>query len=439
MIRERYDLVFTKLSKRHCQSQVMLRNVQVLCEEALSTTLKQDGWLAEPNFVGMRADEWWDNRLTDENNLKNREQKPWPVGVREEPGTLLPWREIDRQAPGEDYKVELYISITYERRDDKPPEKGVIDMVLRGLASFALTTRGNRWTLSTVNEEEWVPPSADQPKDAEGAIGYKNVAIPENFREYFSHLYGLDAHVGMVLAALEAGLESDWTKRHHVALIGPPGCGKTEICRSLQRALGEDAVMEFDATATTGAGGIEELKNREILPRVVVIEEIEKADDKNLNFLLAILDRRAEIRKKTFRQSIQKETKLFAVATVNDSSVFFRLNKGALQSRFAHKVYFQQPSLDMIGRILEREVADFGGDERWVKATLDYCESHHVVDPREAIAICLSGRDKLLTGEYQAMLEATAPPHSSKYRASEEVMGWNGEYEEVEDLVEGVE
>jgi MoxR-like ATPase len=166
--------------------------------------------------------------------------------------------------------------------------------------------------------------------------------------------------------------------------------------------------MEFDATATTAAGAIKELAEREILPRVLVVEEIEKADEKSLAFLLALCDLRGEIRKTTARATIQRDTKLLVIATVNNVELFQKLQAGALASRFANKIGFSRPSREQLAMILEREVSKIDGDSRWIKPALDYCEERDITDPRQVIALCLCGRDMLITGEYQEMLKDTA-------------------------------
>jgi energy-coupling factor transporter ATP-binding protein EcfA2 len=238
-------------------------------------------------------------------------------------------------------------------------------------------------------------------------IGYMDVAIPENWEEHFSHLFGRDAHIGRIRGAIEAGIASDFNNRFHCALVGPPGCGKSDICRSLQRALGEEAVMEYDATAMTGAGAIKDLAEREILPRILVVEEIEKADEKSLSFLLGLMDMRGEIRKTTARTKIQRDTKLLVIATVNNLDQFKKLNAGALYSRFANKLGFSRPSREQLAMILTREVTKIHGDSEWIKPTLDYCEDHNITDPRQVISLALCGRDGWLDGTYAAMLEET--------------------------------
>jgi MoxR-like ATPase len=166
--------------------------------------------------------------------------------------------------------------------------------------------------------------------------------------------------------------------------------------------------MEYDATATTAAGAIKDLAEREILPRVLVVEEIEKADEKALAFLLALCDLRGEIRKTTARATIQRDTKVFVIATVNNVDLFEKVLAGALASRFANKIYFKRPSRDTLAMILDREVAKVDGDEAWIKPTLDYCDDRDITDPRQVIALTLTGADMWLSGEYQTMLADTS-------------------------------
>jgi hypothetical protein len=174
-------------------------------------------------------------------------------------------------------------------------------------------------------------------------------------------------------------------------------------------ALPAGSVMLFDATATTGAGAIAALVERDILPRIIIVEEIEKADPKALDFLLSVLDLRGEIRKTTARGAIERDTKCWCICTVNDRELFLSLRSGALADRFTEKVKFQRPSRDTLERILVREVSKVGGNMDWIAPTLDYCEQENINSPRQVISICMTGRDMLLgTGEYQKILRRTS-------------------------------
>jgi len=287
--------------------------------------------------------------------------------------------------------------------------------ILFTLHGRAMTPAFGRWILTAVDGKPYQAPESDDSitsKIDKEMIGYADCEIPSDWNDYFDHLYGLDPHIARVRSAIEAAIKSNFRNRFNVVLVGPPGCGKSDISESMKRALGEDAVMSFDATSTTAAGMIKELNDRDILPRVVVFEEIEKATEAAMQPLLGILDQRGEIRKTTARGNIQRDTKCLAVATVNNYELFCRLQAGALESRFSNTVFFARPSRETLSMILHREVSKVDGDPEWVIPALDYCEQRGIDDPRKVIAFCLCGGDDLLTGEYQKMMDATAAPQA---------------------------
>jgi hypothetical protein len=255
-------------------------------------------------------------------------------------------------------------------------------------------------------DDQIVPSNSEQ--------SYADVKISDKWKDHYSHLYEREDQIGIVLSAIQAAISSEWQDRFHVALIGEPAGGKTEILRATKEMLGGDATLEYDATATTQAGAIRDLDGRLELPRILLVEEMEKVDENSLRWMLSVLDHRAEIRKTTFRTNVHKQTKLLCLATVNDYDQFLKMMSGALASRFPNHVYCPRPGRDLLEKILIREVARVKGKTAWIKPTLDYVGQQKITDPRKVISICLCGTDKLLTGEYQKMLDRTSASQHMK-------------------------
>jgi hypothetical protein len=291
------------------------------------------------------------------------------------------------------------------------PGKTEFASIVYTLYARAIKPAGGRWILSHVDGAEYAPPSGDDTvsdKIEKELIGYADCAVPEEWDAYFEHLYGLDSHISRVKTAINAAIASNFRNRFNTVLVGPPGCGKSDIALSMKAALGDDAVMSFDATATTAAGLIKTLNDLEIMPRVLVLEEIEKASPDALTPLLGIADQRGEINKTTARGEVQKSVKCLVVATVNDFELFCKLQAGALESRFPNKVFFSRPPREISARILRREIEKVEGDQDWAAPALDYCEENGIHDVRQMIAICLCGADGLLDGSFQKMMEETS-------------------------------
>lgn len=378
MYRETHSIVFTKPAKRSLRDDVISGNFTALFNSILTKSMTVRGW-----------------NVTED--------------VKDRDGNSGFWTREDSEDGDYPYSYRAYALVTFAREDGKSPNADELPSFIRTLHMRSGQPAFGKWTLAEVDGKPYEATDDDDVSANINSdmIGYMDVSIPENWEEHFSHLFGRDAHIGRIRGAIEAGIQSDFNNRFHCALVGPPGCGKSDICRSLQRALGEEAVMEYDATAMTGAGAIKDLAEREILPRILVVEEIEKADEKSLSFLLGLMDMRGEIRKTTARTKIQRDTKLLVIATVNNLDQFKKLNAGALYSRFANKLGFSRPSREQLAMILTREVTKIHGDSEWIKPTLDYCEDHNITDPRQVISLALCGRDGWLDGTYAAMLEET--------------------------------
>jgi hypothetical protein len=389
MFTETHTITLNKPAKRQLRENVILSNIATLLASVNTKSLKVSGWTVSDDMrvIGHLQAQAWKRR----------------------------YASSEDDAEGAEYVYEMYLVMTY---DSKTKEAGKQDVasIARKISSRASQAPYGSWNLVSIDDEVYAPPADDSDlvSGAADQVGYADCILPSDFEDNFSHLYGLDNHIARVRGAIEAAIMSNWNNRFHVALIGPPGCGKSEICRSVRKALGDDAVMEFDATATTAAGAMKELGEIDILPRILVVEEIEKAPtEQALSWLLALADQRGEIRKTTARASIQRDTKLLVIATVNDFDLFKTLQKQALASRFSNQVWFKRPSREMLTLIVTREVDKVNGDHRWIQPAIDFCEKIGTDDPRTVIAHTLCGRDLLLTGEYQQMMSDTAPPTNS--------------------------
>lgn len=374
---EQHHIVLTKDAQRQLNEKAIRNNTEHILK-VNNPSMEKRGWIVTANSVSQYRDMHW------------------------------------KQAPilnGDDaneYRYTLHFLATYT--GDSEPGKTELRAIVKTMNTRATNPLGGRWGITTVDGTEYVVSDDGDRVTTKDFIAYTDVEIPEDFEANFSHLFGLDSHIARTRMAVEAAITSNFTNRFHVALIGPPGCGKSDLCGSLKRALGEEAVMEFDATATTAAGAIKELDERDILPRIMIVEEIEKANADALSFLLALCDLRGEIRKTTARKAIQKDTKLLVIATVNNHELFEGMLAGALSSRFANKLWFKRPSEEMLQRILAREVAKVDGDEAWIAPAIAYAREKNIDDPRMITALCLCGQDGWLDGSFYKMLGDTDKP-----------------------------
>lgn len=338
-------------------------------------------------------------------NSRQKRVAGWTL-VADEPTWTHEVHEPDENGNTITNREHLLLRYSHPTQEHKPVS---LTKHLMDLASNARNPKCGRMELTHVDGQLYAPPadSVDL-SDAYDVVGYANCVIPEDWDSHFTHLYGLEDHIERVRLALEEGIRSGWVHRFSAVLYGPPGCGKSDVAESIAQALGDDAVIRYSATETTGAGAVSDILSREVLPRVVVVEEAEKADPKALDWLLAILDIRGEVRKVTARENVQRDAKMFAIATVNDMELFQTLRAGALASRFTTEVAFKRPSRETLAAILRRELAKTtDGNEAWIDPCLDYCESIDLTDPRQVQAHCLCGRDRWLDGSYVKMLANT--------------------------------
>ncbi len=217
------------------------------------------------------------------------------------------------------------------------------------------------------------------------------------------------------MSAINRTAELEVRNRNHSVLFGAAGCGKTSTLAAIESYFGPGAVLKLDGTRTTRAG-LEKLFFKELdsIPKIVFMEEIEKADIDGLKVWLGALDDRAEIRKVNARSSggpEVKEVRVLFMCTVNNKKVFDSMmsagsgEPGALSSRCVNEVFFPRPSTDTLRKILMKEVNTNGGRLEWVDKCLDLAVELNVADPRKVKAF-LSGGDRLLDESYQNDIRA---------------------------------
>lgn len=215
----------------------------------------------------------------------------------------------------------------------------------------------------------------------------------------FKRYYGIESQIRMVLSSLKSSIDSGGKRMTHCVLFGPPACGKTSVLTTLEEIVGKHNVLKLDATTTTKAG-VEKLFLNTVIPPIVILEEVEKANEDWLRNWLSLLDERSEIRKVSHKETIVKDIDILFFCTVNDSDKFNNLLDGALASRCKNKIYFPRPTEETIKKILFRDVQENGGKVEWVEPALLLAKELNVDDPRVIISF-LSGGDRLLDGSYQ--------------------------------------
>jgi hypothetical protein len=189
-------------------------------------------------------------------------------------------------------------------------------------------------------------------------------------------------------------------------------CGKTDILLSTAKLLEQHRVSHLiiDATTSTGAGIRKALLEEDaVVPDVIIVEEIEKVSKEAMHPLLGIMDERGTISQFNSRQTASRKVPALVLASANDYELLAKTESGALLSRFSNEIFCPRPNREILAKILTREVGKVkGGDPAWIEPTLEFCyDKRGITDPRMIKRICLCGKERLITGEYQKDLEMT--------------------------------
>lgn len=336
-----------------------------------------------------------------------RQRKGWTLTYIDQPRRWSQSSRFMRRGDGvSGYKYSVKLQATCKPNKQRSTLAQEFDNIVASLDQRIKSPRV-RWQVAETDGEAYVPREVEKfAIDANEQVMYAPLEMPadDEWTNAFRGMFGMDDYITVIRSALETALDSNWEKRINVLLQGPPACGKTDLCKRLKKLLGNEAVLEFDATSTTMAGAQQMLNEREEMPRVLIVEEIEKAPEASLQWLLSVLDLRGEIRKTTARGNVLKEVHMIGIATVNNVNLFNRLAAGALSSRFPMPLEFRRPSDEILSLILAREIEAVGGDLAWIEPTIQYAHRIGSTDPRQLTAICLTGRERLLDGSYQAIM-----------------------------------
>lgn len=269
---------------------------------------------------------------------------------------------------------------------------------------FLSACRAHGWRSEVTATDSPDKPEVKEVSNGTGDfMGASSIIIPDNWRDYFAHIYDRDHQIGEVMSAIRTAKDTDMEVRSHPMLYGPPGCGKSEICLALERMLG-DAVLKLDATSTTKAGAENLILERETIPPILILEELEKCHEANTSWLLGVMDDRAEIVKTNARVgSVRRRAPMLVICTVNNLQKFKDFQEGALNNRFNVPIYHPMPDAGLLRRILMREVKKIpGGKDSWVEPALRFAlDVEKTFQARRIKAIIATGRDDLLSGKYQ--------------------------------------
>lgn len=230
------------------------------------------------------------------------------------------------------------------------------------------------------------------------------INIPDNWGEHFSHIYDRHDQIAEIVASIQTAKDTDMKIRNHCMLYGPAGCGKSEVGITLEKMFGEDVVLKLDATNTTKAGAENLILERDIIPPILILEELEKCNEANLPWLLGIMDDRGEVIKTNARiGTVRRKAPMLVICTINNLKKFEEFQEGALVNRFNVPLYFPTPDEDLLRKILLREVAKIpGGRLEWIEPALRFgLDVEKTFHARRLKAIMTNARDSLLDGSYQ--------------------------------------
>lgn len=227
----------------------------------------------------------------------------------------------------------------------------------------------------------------------------------------FDDLYGKTDALNVVMSALAVYNQTNSRNRYHSLLIGSPAAGKSEIATRLMNVVGRENVLEVNAYDATKAGMEETILTYPgDLPPVLIYQELDKVkNEEAISWMLGALDTNQEIIRINKTDGLmRRKVPFISIATCNSLDKVKKFHGGAIADRFTNKLHVPDMTDDMRYAILTNKIKTLPNfNEKWVDKAIEYC--HYVGDlsMRKLESVLMCGQDRLLTGEYQASLDAT--------------------------------
>lgn len=208
--------------------------------------------------------------------------------------------------------------------------------------------------------------------------------VPLNFDPsgFFDHLIDREPHVNIVTSAIAAMIASGLKSRFHVLVTGPEGAGKTDFLRAVANMVGEGNYKFIDGPADAP-------RQLNTAVPIVLVDDLDRFSDDRFNWL-----------PNAMAQSL-------VIASASSLDKLSTRLSGAVMKQFVMRAPMPAPDVDLLTRILQRDIKTVQGDTKWIEPAINYCILRDgKLLPQRVRAVCLTGRNGLLDSTFQKSLDA---------------------------------
>jgi len=187
---------------------------------------------------------------------------------------------LEHELPNRDQLEQIARGIATEEQE--LPTGAELDVVLDAAAGLTRLEAENAFSLSLVRQGRITSDAVWELKS--GMLKKSGLLELHQGAETFQSLGGLESLKAFCRQALRAHRRSALTRARGVLLLSPPGCGKSQFCKSLGNEVGRP-VLTLDVGSLLGSlVGQSEERTRQALriidamaPCVLMVDEVEKA------------------------------------------------------------------------------------------------------------------------------------------------------------------